>query len=160
MPNLTFTQHFIASLDWSQRNLTDDLAALTPEQAVARPSSDAPSPVGIAAHCAATARGIAALLGDGARPFQDAQARREYEDGIADLERARAALDAAYAEVRAAILAVGEDRWGETVQGPFGPMSRAAVAALATAHTMYHDGQLNLLDRMGGHTEMRWSVRP
>lgn len=79
-------------------------------------------------------------------------------DDQADVEKLAAALDASGAELIAAFRKVGEEHMLDEFETPMGTRTPLEMISMAITHTMYHDGQLNLLQGLHGDTEVHWPL--
>ncbi|MFQ5809664.1 MAG: DinB family protein [Armatimonadota bacterium] len=73
---------------------------------------------------------------------------------VTDRARLLQILEETGKEVDAAFEALPEERWGETLELPFGSMSVAAFAWMLVAHWYYHCGQIAYLQRCWGDVGM------
>ena len=156
MKSINITDHLRSTLGWASWNLVNDLKALSEEDAANRPYPAARSAIETLAHCAATDRDIAALLRADSAAHPPPEERTAFLAAVATRDQVLETFEAAAQDLEAAINGVGEGRWGEAMDGPFGPSTFLATATLAALHTMYHDGQLNHVHVMNGDNDMHW----
>ena len=75
----------------------------------------------------------------------------------AELAEARVNLSASFETVCETIATINEDDWMTQVTTPWGAqMTKAHAALWVSNHTMYHDGQINLIQVANGDTEVNW----
>jgi uncharacterized damage-inducible protein DinB len=68
-----------------------------------------------------------------------------------------AAMEAAGADLGAALDSVSSERLAEVVMSPFGmEMPVVGIVNVFVNHVWYHDGQLNMLQAMGGDEKVHW----
>jgi hypothetical protein len=135
--------------------LAKDLSALS-EESAAREAHDGFRPaIKIVAHCGMMYRGVTALLQTGSMPAVSDEQRAAFLASITSREQALEVFQGATKELLEVVDAFPAERWGEPVEGFFGPTMLAA-ATLASLHTMYHDGQLNHMHIMHGDKDMHW----
>ncbi len=73
---------------------------------------------------------------------------------VADRAELLRILDETAKQVDAALAAIPQERWGETLELPFGEMSVEAFAWMLVAHWYYHAGQIAYLQRCWGDISM------
>ena len=156
MTQVDLAAHLRATTETAYRNLVNDLNALDEDKAGGSPNDALRPAIKLVAECAAVNRALASLLATGAAVSPSAEERAAYFASITTRAEALAALESGTQELYTAIDGVGADRWGETVQGFFGPATLLATAGFAALHMMYHDGQINQFHLLHGDTEMHW----
>ena len=158
MAELDLAAQLRATTEWAYGNLVNDLNALDEDKATGSPDAATRPAIKMVAECGAVNGMVAALLATGQFSRPSPEEREAYYAAITTRAEALAALDAGTQKLYAAIDGIAPDRWGEIVQGPFGPRTLLAAASFAAMHMMYHDGQLNYLHLLHGDTEMHWKI--
>jgi uncharacterized damage-inducible protein DinB len=156
MAELDLAAHLHETTEWAYHNLVNDLNALSEEQATTPLDPGARPATHLVAECAAVNRMLADLLAEGAASRPTPEEREAYFAGIRTRADALDALQDATDRLYKAVDGAAPDRWGEPVQTPFGPWTRARAVVLASQHMMYHDGQINSLHLRHGDAEMHW----
>lgn len=137
----------VEGANWTGPNLTELLAGVTPEAALARPIPGAHTIAELAAHVAVWMEvPVRRLAGEVYEPTP-----AEDWPAVADAAAwaaARARLDAAYRALLAALGTLTDERLGETTPGKESP--HYVLLHGAVQHTLYHAGQIALLRRAVG----------
>lgn len=100
---------------------------------------------------------IAALISGESKSFPTEDERNALAADFDTKATAKVGLETSVAALTAAIQGVSGDDWMTKVTAPWGvEVTRAHLAGWAALHTMYHDGQMNLLQIQNGDTEVHW----
>ena len=156
MAELDLAAHLRTTTEWAYNNLVNDLNALDEDKAAASVDEVTRPAVKMVAECGSVNGLLASLISTGTAAMPTPEQREAFYDAIKTRADALAALEDGTQKLYAAIDALPTDQWGEIVQTPFGPWTKARAASLAAQHAMYHDGQLNSLHLRHGDTEMHW----
>jgi len=156
MAELDLAAHLRATTEWACNNLVNDLNALDEDKAGTSLDEGARPAIKMVAECGSVNGMLATLISTGQAAMPSPEERAAFYDAITTRAEALAALEDGTQKLFAAIDGLAPDRWGEIVQTPFGPWTRARAASLAAQHAMYHDGQLNSLHLRHGDSEMHW----
>ncbi len=140
----------------AHKKLVGDLNALDEDKAGGSPDPALRPAITLVAECGAVNGGLATILETGLAAIPSAEEQAAYYAPITTRAHALAALDAGTQRLYTAIDGVAPGRWGEAVQGFFGPTTLIAAASFAAQHMMYHDGQLNSVHLLHGDTAMHW----
>ena len=138
-----------------------DLERLSEEQVMNSPGGAARRPIDYVHEVTVVNRGIACQLrGEDPNPLFGAQGHDENKFIVApaDLskEAAVANFKASIDEVRAAVEGMEEADLLAPRQSFFGERPAYWVAQFAALHTNYHNGQLNLIQGLGGDGKNNW----
>ena len=155
MSEVNLNAHLRGMIERFSGYLLSDLFALDEQAAAAQPNASTRSAIGIAAHCAAFNRMIAAILTTGKRPEVTDAERDAFIASITTRELAGAALQQATHDLLAVVDAFPPERWNDDLNGFVGPKMLNA-ATFSVIHMMYHVGQLNHLHLLQGDTSMHW----
>ena len=158
MPELDLAAHLRATTEWACKNLVNDLNALDEEKAATSLDAGSRPAIKMVAECGAVNGMLASLIYDRRRlPMPTPEQREAFYAAITTRSDA---LSRRWRRGRRSsmrpLTGWPTDQWGEIVQTPFGPWTKARAASLAAQHVMYHDGQLNSLHLRHGDTEMHW----
>lgn len=135
-----------------------DLAALSDEALNTSPGGVARTPVDYTCELVRCLHWTAGLL-RGENSSMDTP-----DDEVKAMEAAHntgpkliAAMEAAGADLGAALDSVSSERLAEVVMSPFGmEMPVVGIVNVFVNHVWYHDGQLNMLQAMGGDEKVHW----
>ena len=156
MPELDLAAHLRATTEWACKNLVNDLNALDEEKAGTSLDAGSRPAIKMVAECGAVNGMLASLITTGEASQPTPEQREAFYAAITTRSDALRTLEEGTQKLYAAIDGLAPDQWGEIVQTPFGPWTKARAASLAAQHVMYHDGQLNSLHLRHGDTEMHW----
>ncbi len=150
-------QHLKESAQFAQRLLSNDLKATPDDKLHVGHGGCSRTPLNIVAECAMVNGLIAGFLSTGKFEGRPSAERAAHLNSVDTREKALAYLEEETQRLVAAIDAMDESTLGEVTDGPIGrPMTRFAIAGLASTHMMYHDGQLNYVQSICGDSEMHW----
>lgn len=135
--------------------LAKDLSAMSEESASHEAHDGFRPAIKLVAHCGMMYRGVTTLLKTGSMPTVSDEQRSAFLASINTREQALEVFHSATKDLLEVVDAFPAERWGEPVEGFFGPTMLSA-ATLASLHTMYHDGQLNHMHIMHGDNDMHW----
>ena len=156
MAELDLAAHLRATTDWAYNNLVNDLNALDEDKASASVDETTRPAIKMVAECGSVNGLLASLVATGEASRPTPEQREAFFEAIKTRADALRTLEEGTQKLYAAIDGLAPDRWGEIVQTPFGPWTRARAASLAAQHMMYHDGQINFVHLQHGDTEMHW----
>ena len=156
MAELTLAAYLRTANETAYNNLVNDLHALEEEKAAGTPHEALRPSIKLIAECASVNGLIASLIADRTAAMPTPEQREAFFASVTTREEALAVLKDNTEKLSAAIDAVAPDTWGDMLQTPIGPRTRAGAAGLAGLHMMYHDGQLNYVHLLHGDTEMHW----
>ena len=135
--------------------MVKDIKHLTDEQLSASPGGKAKSPLEFIAEVGLVNHAMAdILLGKEARSEESFATKiPEYNTR----EKAVSILESGTKAICEAIDQTAVEDFHTSVTAPWGaPATKFFLASMAGTHAMYHDGQLNYLQAMGGDTEVHW----
>lgn len=135
--------------------LCKDLAAMPEEEAAKEAHRGFRPAIKTVAHCAMIYKAASSLLKTGGMPEVSDEQRTAFVESAVSREKALEIFRGATQDLLEAVDAFPAERWGDPVEGFFGPTMLSA-ASIAVIHTMYHDGQLNHLHLLQGDNEMHW----
>jgi len=151
----TIRAYLSGLLTETTRSFVKDVEALSEAQLHASPGGVARSPMAFIAECAGFSRRVAAhLRGEDAPVTSDASgdaaiAAMTKESAVAAIRGSSAELLAAWRELPEADMARTVPLWGEEMPIP-------VLIGLVSQHLAYHDGQLNMIQAMGGDGTIHW----
>jgi hypothetical protein len=100
---------------------------------------------------------IASHIAGTPKSFPSEDERAEIAAKFGSKAAAKAGLEESVNALTAAIQSVEASDWMTKVTAPWGAeVTKAHLASWAALHTMYHDGQMNLIQVQNGDTEVHW----
>ena len=156
MAELTLAAHLRTATETAYNNLVNDLNATEEDKAVGTPHEALRPSIKLIAECGSVNGLLAALVTAGTAAMPTPEQREAFFASVTTRDEALAVLKDGTEKLYTAIGATSPDTWGDILQTPLGPQTRAAAAGLAAMHMMYHDGQLNSVHLLHGDTEMHW----
>ncbi len=153
---ISYKEFFIAQVRSVGDDYLSDLEALSIEQLNRSPGGGARAPYDFTWEVITVNNRVAARLrgeDPGPWPFKDwATCPPELRDKAAIKQKFADAIDA----VLDSLEPVSEEKFSARVHLPDGETSFAELANIVVIHTIYHDGQLNQVQAMGGDLERHW----
>ena len=100
---------------------------------------------------------IAGVLSGDTKPMPSAEEREAFTATINSKAAALAGLEASVGALTAAIQGVHSDDWTTVVMAPWGmEATKSNICGWAALHTVYHDGQVNLIQVLNGDSAVHW----
>ena len=156
MAELDMAAHLRATTEWAYNNLVNDLNALDEDKASGSVDEVTRPAIKMVAECGSVNGLLASLVATGEASQPTPEQREAFFDAVKTRADALRTLEEGTQKLYAAIDGAAPGGWGDMVQTPFGPWTRARAASLAAQHMMYHDGQINSLHLRHGDSEMHW----
>ena len=100
---------------------------------------------------------VAGVLSGDNKPMPSAEEREAFTASINSKAAAIAGLESSVGALTAAIQGVNSNDWMTVVMAPWGmETTKSNICGWAALHTMYHDGQINIVQVLNGDTEVHW----
>ena len=155
MSEIDLNAHLRGTIERFSDYLCKDLAAMPEEEAAEEANPGFRPALKTVAHCAMIYTAATSILKTGGMPDVSDEQRTAFVESASSREKALEVFRDATKDLLEAVDAFPAERWGDPVEGFFGPTMLSA-ASIAVIHTMYHDGQLNHLHLMQGDNAMHW----
>ena len=145
-----------AAIERTHKNLVNDLNA-TPDAKLNSGSGGVSRPaIEIVVECGSVNGMVTGALTGVAPAPSDPEQRKAFVASLQTKESVLTYLEQQTQQLLAAVDGVDENKLGDMVETPLGPMTLFGLVELSAMHMMYHDGQLNYIQAMHGDSEMHW----